>query len=119
MNAFKYLMKIADKFSKKLSLGQTISDDPRAITSDAFFGPGQETIFQRFILKPTSNFSKVLPETIKLVNIGAAINAKNRTANFLVSTTPPAGQLSNTLINALKNDYKAFYGQFPEERFAA
>lgn len=110
------LIKLAERFARKLSLAQLISDDPRAIVSDAFFGPQQEGNFQHFILKPNSHFSQALPESIKSVDIGAVIDTKSHTANFLVSTNPNTPQLHNTLINALKEDYKASYGKYPAER---
>lgn len=114
------LIKLANHFARKLSLAQAITgEDAGALTADAFFGPNEEQNFQHFILDPNSHFSKVLPESVKSVDIGATVDGKTRSANFLVSTvpaTPP--QLRATLINALKEDYKAKYGKYPADRFA-
>jgi hypothetical protein len=120
MKSIDQIIKIAERFAIKLSLAQAIvGEDPKSVVADAFFGPNEENIFQQFILNPNSHFSKILPESVKSVDIGATVDAKSKAANFLVSTnptTPP--QLRANLINALKEDYKAKYGQYPADRFA-
>jgi hypothetical protein len=118
MSATDQLHKLAERFARKIALAQMMAgEDPKATTVDAFFGPHEETAFQQFILKPSSNFSKALPESIKTVDIGASVNAKNKSANFLISTNPVAPQLKATLIHALNEDYKNKYGKYPVERF--
>jgi hypothetical protein len=118
MKSVDNLIKLADRLARKLSLAQIVSDDPKAVVVDAFLGPHEENAFMQFILAPTSHFSKVLPESINTVDIGAMVDAQAKAATFLVNTSPAAPlALKSALINALREDYKAKYGKYPQERF--
>ena len=106
MKSVDRIVKIAERFAKKIA--QEIAEDPKAVVVDAFLGPREEANFQQFILNPNSHFSQILPESVKKVDIGAVVDAKNKLAMFVVTTTPPVPtQLHTALINALKEDYKA------------
>ncbi len=121
MKAIDKMIKLADLFEYKLSKAQAIiEENPKAVTSDAFFnprGPKDEQEFQKFILDPGNNFLKALPETVKKCAIGASVNAKNKSAQFIVTCTPPASSaVTQALVNALVADYTKYYGKSPTER---
>lgn len=119
MSSVDRLIKLADRFARKIVMGQAlVGEDPKAVVADAFFGPRQETDFQNFILQPNSNFSKTLPESVKTVSIGAIVSAKTKSAAFLVTPQPGTPALALKLKAALREDYKAKYGSYPEQRFA-
>jgi hypothetical protein len=122
MKSLNKMVELADRFEMKLSQAQAITgEDPKAVVADAFFDPTSsgksERGFQAYILNPNSNFLKALSQDIKRCVIGAFIDARNKTAKFIVSTSPVATPTVLTNItNALNADYTKFYGKSPSER---
>lgn len=121
MKSIDNLLKLAARFERKLALAQSMGgEDPKAVVSDAFFGPNQENNFLQTITTEGSNFLKALPESIKTVDIGARVSAKGKSAAFLVTTNPAAPPaIQAALVNALTADYTKKYGQSPQAQFAA
>ena len=125
MKSVEHLVKVAERYARKVSLAQAglEGEDPKAVVSDAFFGPPSggkdEKFFQNFILAPGSKFMGALPETTKVVDIGATVDAKTKAANFLVTVTPPNPAVRAALLGALVQDYTAAYNAAPAARFAA
>lgn len=125
MKSTERLLKLAEKFDRKLSLGQVLEgEDPKAVVADAFFGPPSdrskdEKAFQSYILGQSSVFSQTLTDATKSVDIGATVDAASKAANFLVSVQPASPAVRAALIGALVKDYTAFYGAAPSARLAA
>ena len=124
MKSVDNLIKVAEKFTRKISLAQVLQgEDPKAVVADAFFGsPGSgkdERFFQNYILAPGSKFSAALPDSVQVVDIGATVDAKSGAANFLVAVTPANPKIRAALINALIQDYAAAYGAAPAATLAA
>jgi hypothetical protein len=114
------IFKLAERFARKISLAQGITgEDPKSVVTDAFLGPHEEIPFQNFILDQNSHFSQALPDSVKTIDIGASVSASKKTATFLVTPKPGTPAIAMKLVAALREDYKAKYGSYPEERFAA
>jgi hypothetical protein len=123
MKSVEHLVKVAERYARKVSLAQSMEEDPKAVVADAFFGPPSdrskdEKAFQVYILGQTSNFSQALPESIKTVDIGATVDARSKAANFLVTVTPANPAARAAVIAALVKDYTTFYGANPAARLA-
>lgn len=110
------IIKLADKFEKKLSLAQITDTNIKAVTADAFFGPLQEEEFKNAILASGSNFLNALPQSVKECRIGAKVDSSAGIANFLISTIP-AVPIDN-IKAALEKDYEKKFGSKPSVRLA-
>jgi hypothetical protein len=123
MKSVDNLIKVAEKFTRKLSLAQVLQgEDPKAVVADAFFGSTasgkDERFFQNYILGQGSKFSAALPDSVNTVDIGATVDAKSGAANFLVAVNPANTKVRAALIGALIQDYTAAYGAAPAARLA-
>lgn len=117
------VIKLGKKLDHKIAQRIESSQDIASAVADAFFDGGNkgtgEMDFQRHILKSTSRFSRALPDAVKKCVIGATVDAKNKIARFMVSTTPSISQaVLNNLLLALNADYQEFYGASPNQRLS-
>lgn len=87
MKSLKKMADLADRFELKIKYAQISGEDPKAVTTDAFFGPNAEQAFQDWIMKSNSNFLQALPDGVNC-NIGASVNTSNKMADFLVALAP-------------------------------
>ncbi len=119
MGSLDKIIRLANRFARKLSLAQQgapqVLEDPKAMVADAFFGAPasgkSEKEFMQYLNRADSKFQKAAANVSGAINIGATVNAKTKTADFLVANP--------SIKNALIADYTAFYGKSPTQQFQA
>lgn len=132
MNSLDKMAELAGIFEMKLSRaeGSTHEEDVKAPVSDAFFGVPADhegnVHFKEFIGKEGSALLTAMKEIWSAinksfdVNIGATVNATNKTASFIVATVPDLpGPYKDKIKKALNVDFLTFYKKSPEEKFKA
>lgn len=118
------LNKLADKFDNKIKkfseIEPSISEDPKAMVTDAFFGTTSDIknneTFTKYLSSANSKFQNAIQNISGEIKIGAIVDANNKFADFLVECN--SSPESNAKIKeALIDDYTKHFGLSPKEQF--